>query len=128
MNAVLKERYKAPVVTPEMLDIKVASLGENMTEMKADVRDLKADNRILRDKIDDLRDHTEDQFKEMNKYVDQKFDVVNQRFDAVNARLEALTKGLSRIEGIHQFVIWVCGGFLTALISVVTLGKALEWF
>jgi chromosome segregation ATPase len=99
MNAVLREKCEAPMLTIEAIEVHLESLHKGQDELREDVRELRADNKSLRDKVDML---------------DRKVDAVDKN----------LSDKISGMLGMQKAMLWVMSG----LGSLGIVGKILHWF
>jgi chromosome segregation ATPase len=110
MNAVLREKYEAPMLTIEAIEVHLGSLHKGQDELREDVRELRADNKSLRDKVDTL---------------DKKIDAVDKNLsDRINAVDKNLSDKISGMLGMQKAMLWVMSG----LGSLGIVGKILHWF
>ena len=103
MNAVLREKYEAPMLTIEAIEVHLESLHKGQDELREDVRELRADNKSLRDKVDTLDKNLSDRITAVDKNLSDK---------------------ISGMLGMQKAMLWVMSG----LGSLGIVGKIFHWF
>ena len=102
MNALIHQllEYEDPMAANEtMIEATLASLRDDLTEVKLDVRELRADNQLIRDKLHQshlaLNDKMEAIQTHLRDRMDAGFAASDRKTDALNTKIDAFNASLS---------------------------------
>jgi hypothetical protein len=97
-----------------------SDLAEFAGRVENQLRDVRAEHAGLRDKV-------YKNYETYNTPIDKNLAALCDKIDAMNAMLVEIGKSLSVIETKLNVLLWLVGG-MTAVVSLITVGKAVGWF
>ena len=141
MNAVIREKYEAPVASEETIEAHLGYMRTGLDEVRKDVRELRAGNGLLREKIDQVREtlgskidqvrtalETKlDQFRDgletkisgLDAKIDQAREGLEAKIDSLDAKLEAKISGLdTNVDQVREGLEAKIGGLDTKVDQV----------
>jgi len=146
MNALIHQllEYEDPMAANEtMIEATLASLRDDLTEVKLDVRELRADNQLIRDKLhqshlalndkmEAIQTHLRDRMDAGFAASDRKTDALNTKIDAVNASLNAKIDGFNaslntKIDSVNTSLTGKFDRLAQTVADVHSMQKAMLW-
>jgi len=129
MNAILRERYEAPVLTNEAIEVHLTYLRSGFDAMQSALP-------VLRDKIDQLSEKMDEKFAASNAALVamiEKADagraagdaalaeMIRKASDDTNEKLGQVGKDVAGLQGMVRAILWLLAS-LVALITLVPIG------
>ena len=146
MNALIHQllEYEDPMAANEtMIEATLASLRDDLTEVKLDVRELRADNQLIRDKLhqshlalndkmEAIQTHLRDRMDAGFAASDRKTDALNTKVDAFNASLNAKIDGFNaslntKIDSVNTSLTGKFDRLAQTVADVHSMQKAMLW-
>ena len=123
MNALIHQllEYEDPMAANEtMIEATLASLRDDLTEVKLDVRELRADNQLIRDKLHQshlaLNDKMEAIQTHLRDRMDAGFAASDRKTDALNTKVDAFNASLNtKIDAVNASLNAKIDGFNASL-------------
>jgi outer membrane murein-binding lipoprotein Lpp len=132
MNTVMWESEEDQMSSLDLIENQVYALNGRVDDLRTDVKATQVAVHALSDRVDRRMDKADAKIEAMGMKFEAKIDALSrkmdEKFDALSTRIGEIALRLARIESVHMTVVWVCGGFLTLVFSLIGLGKALSWF
>jgi hypothetical protein len=119
MNALIREKYEAPVLTDEAIEVHLTYLRNGFDSLTARLDSLTAQFNWLAARIETV-----------NTSLSEKIDKASEQRAAGDAalsvKMDKLTEKVLEIQGHQKALLWVIG-LATVISSLVSIARTLDW-
>jgi chromosome segregation ATPase len=98
-----------------------AGIERQISEMRQDIREMRGEDKTLRDKIDKNHETLSAKYDVLNAKIDKHHEATQERFATMDRKTDRMDTKLN-------LLIWLVGGAITVVPTVITVGKAFGWF